>query len=184
MYVVYILLSLYIQAWRGPSTGAAAQAVPSAQLLPDGFSAFGNFEVLSVREESDEDVVRIRKRADDPEDCDENDCLTYSGWAEEGKVGNSFEDPITGYFADPDVVPGKRSELEERDGFLEERDGFLKERDGLEERAEPKQGVPLCKDIMFDGKPAPGIPIYSLEWPTPSSKIDVRTSSTFINSGL
>jgi hypothetical protein len=177
MYAIHVLFFLYIHSLCGPSAGAAAQAVPSAQLLPDGFSAFGNFEVLSAHEEGDEDVVRIRKRANDPEDCEENDCLTYSGWAEEGKVGNSFEDPIVNDFPDPDVMPGKRSEWEERDGFLEPRDG-------LEERGEPKQGVPLCKDIQFDGKAAPGIPIYSLEWPTPSSKIDVCTSSAVSDSGL
>jgi hypothetical protein len=159
MYAIHVLLSFYIHSLCGPLTGAAAQAVPSAQLLPDGFSAFGNFEVLSTHEDGDEDVVRIRKRANDPEDCDENDCLTYSGWAEEGKVGNSFVDDMQGDFADP-----------------------LEKRSQLEERSDPKTGTPPCKDIWFDGNPAPGIPIYSLEWPTPSSKIDVRTSSILINS--
>jgi hypothetical protein len=167
MYGIYVLSFLYIHYLYGPSTGAAAQAVPSAQLLPDGFSAFGDFEVLSVHEEGDEDVVKIRKRANDPEDCDENDCLTYSGWAEDGRVDNSFVDDIVDYFPDPDPTR-KRSEVEETDK--------------LEKRESLKTGTKPCLGIQFDGKQAPGIEIFSLAWPSPASTIDVRTSSPLLDS--
>ncbi len=60
----------------------AFQAASGAQQLPDGIFAPNTYEVLSIREEGDEDVVRLRKRGDQ-EDCS-TDCLDYSGWSEDG----------------------------------------------------------------------------------------------------
>jgi hypothetical protein len=86
----------------GPSYGATSQAVTSAQLLPDGFSAFGDYEILSVHEEDDEDVIKIRKRASE-DDCSENDRLEYSGWRDDGNVGDRFEDETVNDFPVPDT---------------------------------------------------------------------------------
>lgn len=63
---------------------AAADPLASAELLPNDFFALGDYEVLSVHEDGDEDVVRIRKRAGD-EEC-ESDCMGYSGWTEDGRM--------------------------------------------------------------------------------------------------
>jgi hypothetical protein len=86
MHTTHIVSSLYlcIIALFSLFHGVAptTDAVPSAQLLPDGFFAFGNYEVLSTHERGDEDVVHIRKRAEG-DDCG-SDCLTYSGWQENG----------------------------------------------------------------------------------------------------
>ena len=74
---------IYIHALIGLCNGAApAEAIPSAQLLPDSFFALHDYEVLSVHEEAEQDVVRIRKRAD-KKDC-ESDCISYSGWTDDG----------------------------------------------------------------------------------------------------
>jgi hypothetical protein len=84
MLSIYILnLSLHILTLCRPSCADATLSVPSAQLLPDGFHALGDFEVLSARQEGDEDIVHIRKRAD--EDCT-SDCLDYSGWTDDGHM--------------------------------------------------------------------------------------------------
>jgi hypothetical protein len=141
-----------------PSYGATSQAVPSAQLLPDGFSTFGDYEIPSVLEEDDEDVVKIRKRASE-DDCSESDRLEYSGWRENGNVGDRFEDETVNDIPDPDTEQRRRGLLEAR----------------------AKEGVSACKDMMFDGSPAPGIPIYSPEWPSPD-KLEVCTPKKFSHS--
>ena len=86
---------------------AATETVSSAHLLPDSFSAFGDYEVLSVKQDHEEDVVRIRKRAGE-EDCS-TDCLDYSGWTEDGRMHCENEDVPS------EDVPDKRSILEKRD---------------------------------------------------------------------
>jgi hypothetical protein len=60
-------------------------------MLPDGLVALNDYEVLSVSEEGDEDVVRLRKRVDQAE-C-QTDCLDYSGWSQSGTMECSNEDP-------------------------------------------------------------------------------------------
>jgi hypothetical protein len=100
MYAISLLLSLYIHTLCGPSHGAVSQAVPSVQLLPDGFLALGDYEVLSAHEEGDEDIVHIRKR--DDTDCEESDCWTYSGWSEDRLLERCNEG---------DDAPDKRSLL-------------------------------------------------------------------------
>ncbi|KAF2749771.1 hypothetical protein M011DRAFT_511825 [Sporormia fimetaria CBS 119925] len=54
--------------------------------------SFNNFEVLSVREEGDENVIHIRQGATESQTCD-NDCMTYSGWESDGvmKCESSIE---------------------------------------------------------------------------------------------
>jgi hypothetical protein len=103
MHMNYLLLSLYIHTLCGIFCNVFAEAIPSAQLLPDGFSAFGNYEVLSVHDEGDEDIVRIRKRAEQ-EDC-LSDCIDYSGWTENGLMQCGAGD------VDGEAVPVKRSLL-------------------------------------------------------------------------
>jgi hypothetical protein len=75
MHALQFTLFIYIHALLA----TAFESVPSAQLLPDPFALRG-YEVLSVREEGDEDVVHIRKRGED--DCDDvvSDCAGYTGW--------------------------------------------------------------------------------------------------------
>jgi hypothetical protein len=90
MHAIHFMLSTYIYTLFVLSYGAAAEAVPNAQLLPDGFFSFGDYEVLSVREEGDEDIVQIRKRTEES-DC-LSDCLDYSGWTESGTMQCSAED--------------------------------------------------------------------------------------------
>jgi len=101
MHALHLILFIYIHALIGLCHGAAAaEAMPSAQLLPDSFFALHDYEVLSVHEEAEQDVVRIRKRAD-KKDC-ESDCISYSGWtddglmqceADEGEPENEPDDP-------------------------------------------------------------------------------------------
>tara|TARA_R110002003_G_scaffold9_6_gene394 strand:+ start:630 stop:977 length:348 start_codon:yes stop_codon:yes gene_type:complete len=84
MLSIYILnLSLHILTLCRPFCADATPSDPITQIFPDGFHALGDFEVLSVNQEGDEDVVHIRKRAD--EDCT-SDCLDYSGWTDDGHM--------------------------------------------------------------------------------------------------
>jgi hypothetical protein len=110
MYAIYIVLSFCIFTLCEASTEPVLGIVPSVSLLPDGFSALGNYEVLSIHEEADEDVVRIRKRVDE-EDCG-SDCLNFSSWeeSEHMECKNENED------IDPEDEDGlaKRSRLETR----------------------------------------------------------------------
>jgi hypothetical protein len=55
----------------------STKAVPSAQLLPNGSHALGEYDVVSIREEDDEDVVQLRKRVN--QEDSPTDCLDYSG---------------------------------------------------------------------------------------------------------
>jgi hypothetical protein len=82
MRTIYFLLSLCVYTICEVSLQSAAGIVPTVQLLPEGFSALRDYEVLSVHQEADEDVVRIRKRAEE-QDCG-SDCLNYSGWTDSG----------------------------------------------------------------------------------------------------
>jgi hypothetical protein len=94
MHTSHIVSSLYLCIFALLSifhgVVSTIDAVPSAQLLPDGFFAFGNYEVLSTHERGDEDVVHIRKRAEEG-NC-KSDCLTYSGWEEDGIMRCEPED--------------------------------------------------------------------------------------------
>jgi hypothetical protein len=106
MYAIYVVLSFCIFTLCEASTEPVLRIVPNVDLLPDGFSALGDYEVLSVDEEADEDVVRIRKRADE-EECG-SDCLDYSGWTEDGHM------ECEGEVADSEDVLDKRFALEKR----------------------------------------------------------------------
>jgi hypothetical protein len=66
MRTIYFLLSLCVYTICEVSLQSAAGIVPTVQLLPEGFSALRDYEVLSVHQEADEDVVRIRSRTVDP----------------------------------------------------------------------------------------------------------------------
>ncbi|KAF2824664.1 hypothetical protein CC86DRAFT_353149 [Ophiobolus disseminans] len=85
MHTLHLTLSvslLSISTLYGASHGfAAAEGVPSAQLLPDGFFGLDKYEVLSMHQDGEEDVVHIRKRAGD-DDCG-SDCMAYSGFSED-----------------------------------------------------------------------------------------------------
>lgn len=82
MHLLYFFLYIFIHRLCHPSSVFAADVFTAAQLLPNDFFAFDDYEVLSVREEVDEDVIHIRKRADQ-DDC-LNDCMSYSGWRKDG----------------------------------------------------------------------------------------------------
>ena len=90
---------------------AAAESIPSAQPLPGGFFGLEKFEVLSVREEGDEDVVHIRQRAGQ-DDCG-TDCLDYSGWAEDGLM-ECAPDDVDAEDTAGDNVPEKEVLLKKR----------------------------------------------------------------------
>jgi hypothetical protein len=77
MYRTHLLyLSLYIYTLCASSYGTATDNLASALLLPNSLTAFSNYKVLSVRQESDKDVIQIRRRAEE-KDC-ETDCMTYT----------------------------------------------------------------------------------------------------------
>jgi len=86
MFTVSLLSLIYIVITSNTIyVSADAQAVHSAQLLPDGFlAAFGDYEILSMRKDGEEDIVHVRKRAED-KDC-QTDCMNYSGWTENGQM--------------------------------------------------------------------------------------------------
>jgi hypothetical protein len=82
MHALQFTLFIYLHALSSLYHRATAfESVPSVQLLPDPFALRG-YEVLSVREEGDEDVVHIRKRGED--DCKDPvaDCAGYTSWAD------------------------------------------------------------------------------------------------------
>ncbi|KAH7346961.1 hypothetical protein BKA66DRAFT_433113 [Pyrenochaeta sp. MPI-SDFR-AT-0127] len=108
MHIIHFLLSMYICTLCNPLHVAATDAVSSAQLLPDDLFAFNHYEVLSIREEGDEDVVRIRKRAGQ-EDCG-TDCLDYSGWTENELMNCDVENVDAEDTAGEDV-PGENTKL-------------------------------------------------------------------------
>lgn len=64
------------------------------------------YEILSIHEDGDEDIVRLKKRASES-DCG-TDCLSYSGWEEDGVMNCDDED------ADEDGLPEKRAMLLKR----------------------------------------------------------------------
>ncbi|KAH8711916.1 hypothetical protein GQ44DRAFT_776460 [Phaeosphaeriaceae sp. PMI808] len=104
MHTIQILFYICLYKLRGLIHEVTAEATPNLQLFPQDLFAFGNYEILNVRNEGDEDVVHIRKRAGQ-EDCG-TDCLDYSGWTENGLMqceDNEGED-----------VPEKRALLEKR----------------------------------------------------------------------
>lgn len=81
---------------------AATGALHHTRLLDDGLFPLGDYEILGAYEEGEEDVVRIRKRAND--DC-ETDCLNYSGWEEDEQMhcnGENAGDESTTIDASPD----------------------------------------------------------------------------------
>jgi hypothetical protein len=181
MHAHYILLSFYIHTLRGPSSAAATAeevSVPSAQLLPEGFSAFGDYEILSSHTENDEDVVRMRKRVDD--DCDGTDCLTYTSWDPKGVYDCREEDegvPGDGYVWDSDYSssdqpdssdPDSSSHESESESSDEEKPGspmsLGSKRSNLEKRA--KTGEPPCVGVKVDGVAREGIPLMSPGWGT------------------
>ena len=50
----------------------------------DSFFRFHKLDVLNVTQNGDEDIIHLERRADE---CDDGtDCLTYSGWADNGEL--------------------------------------------------------------------------------------------------
>ncbi|KAF1830451.1 hypothetical protein BDW02DRAFT_608730 [Decorospora gaudefroyi] len=95
MLALRLILCIFISTFSRPSSAKSVRdAVPNAQLMPDRFSAFDDYEVLNVYEEGDEDVVHIRKRVDDDDEECENDCLNYSSLNENGFMQCIPEDDI------------------------------------------------------------------------------------------
>lgn len=82
MHTKHYFLIFYLSNFCHAFQEAAPGSLSSPHLLPDAFFSLNDYEVLSVREESDEDVIHVRKRAGD-ENCG-TDCLTYSGWESDG----------------------------------------------------------------------------------------------------
>jgi hypothetical protein len=68
---------------------ATTEALDRAHLVHDDLFPLSDYEVLDAFEEGDEDVVRIRKRANN--DC-ETDCLNYSGWEVDEQMHCDEED--------------------------------------------------------------------------------------------
>ncbi|KAH7075650.1 hypothetical protein BKA63DRAFT_603011 [Paraphoma chrysanthemicola] len=132
-------LLLYINTLCYSSFGSAADIAAIPQILPESFTPFGDFEVVSVRQVGDEDIVQIRRRATE-QDC-ETDCMTYTSWTDSGV--HQCDDP-----AEDAVMPEKRSRLEKRrkDSKICEDALFTKD----------------PKDIMS------GFNIYSPNWPNPT----------------
>jgi hypothetical protein len=93
MHGIYFLLSLCVYKICEASSQSVTGVIPRLQLLPDDFSALGDYEVMSVHQEADEDIVRIRKRVDE-EDCG-SDCLNYSGWTESRRMECKDETPTS-----------------------------------------------------------------------------------------
>jgi hypothetical protein len=60
-----------------------------ANLIPNGFSALRDYEVLEVRQEEHEDVVFLRKRGNT--DCD-TDCFAYSAWTDDSVCSSTAEE--------------------------------------------------------------------------------------------
>lgn len=118
MHKVILTLLLCLRTVHSFTYEAAVDNIPSAYLLPGGFSALGDYEVLSIREEDDEDVVRIRKRAGQ-EECG-SDCMEYSGWTEDRRMHCVDENETTNDVDDEEIgdecpaAPGRRSLFEKR----------------------------------------------------------------------
>jgi hypothetical protein len=84
---------------------AGVEVASSAQLLSDGFLAFGNYEVLSTHEDGEEDIVHIRKRAE-KKNC-ETDCMNCSGWTDDGKMNCPSEGDNEDF--EPEDMSGNRA---------------------------------------------------------------------------
>jgi hypothetical protein len=117
MHSIHVILYVSVSIFSYSKYPAAlADVVPSAQLMPEGLAAFGNFDVLSVRHDGDEDVVHLLQRGEGDSDCD-SDCLTYSAFSDDevmkcrGDVGvNEFEPELPGNLDDDvDAETKKRS---------------------------------------------------------------------------
>lgn len=111
MHTFHLLLPICIYMLCEVVHKASAEAVPHAQLSPDGFFALNEYEVLDTREEGNEDIVHIRRRAGQ-EDC-ETDCLGYSGWTENGLMQCDAEN-VDAEDTAGEAVPEKRALLEKR----------------------------------------------------------------------
>jgi hypothetical protein len=72
----YLLFLCTIPLGLSPCA-AGSELVENAPIYANGFLSLNDYEILSVHDEGEEDVVRLRKRAD--EDCG-TDCMNYSGW--------------------------------------------------------------------------------------------------------
>jgi len=90
MDLLYLILYLYVHTLSHLTCRAAATSSSNSQLLQNDVFALDDYEVLSFREEGDEDIVHIRKRTDQ-DDCF-NDCMSYSGWTDDGTMQCEPED--------------------------------------------------------------------------------------------
>jgi hypothetical protein len=134
-------LSVYALLRANLNALASAEVVQSNSLLPEGLGldSFGKFDIISVHSEGDEDVVRLRKRGN--EDCNDTDCLVYSGWepSERQVCENANED----------------------DNILER--SILQRRD--------RKDSELCEGVRLPGQlnPEPGFGIFGPTWRTTSA---------------
>ncbi|KAI8935007.1 hypothetical protein NX059_008673 [Plenodomus lindquistii] len=117
------------------SFGAASETAQDPQLLSDSSFVLEDYEILSFHGESDEDVIHLRKRVDE-EQC-ATDCLTYSGWSEDGLMQCEPED-------------------ESSEDALEAR--YLVERGR-------KSTTPICGSLLNAGVPQTPINLISPTWP-------------------
>jgi hypothetical protein len=136
----------------------SAEAVRSIELLPDGLGLgpFGDFEILSHHEDGDEDVYHIRKRAgNNNNDCRSSDCLNYSAWSENEKMGWDDEPDTEDTITDSEGENFKKRSLKKRDR---------------------KQTKNMCGDVALpDGTKIPqgGITLDSPTWPGTEKLVEV-----------
>jgi hypothetical protein len=158
---VTTLLLLHSFSRHQSSLFASAGSVGSIDLLPDlGLDSLGDFEILSRHVDGDEDVIHIRKRADSNNggDCGKSNCLSYSGWTDNGKMVPEGTDL-------PELpIPT----LEERS--FEKRD-----------RKTPMKGV-CAGTALGDGQNVPdnAITISSPTWPDLDTLEEVRAPYTVL----
>jgi hypothetical protein len=100
----YLPSTYYIFAFCFARHSAATESISNAYALSDPVLALHNYEILSIRDQGDEDVVRLRRRTD--QDC-ETDCLNYSGWEEDGQMHHD-EDTTDDDETEDDKVVDKR----------------------------------------------------------------------------
>jgi hypothetical protein len=130
MLIVHLILSIQIYTFCRLFRGVnALEAVSRAQLLPDGFFALGDYDVLSTRQEGDEDVVHIRKRED--EDCG-TDCIEYNS---ETLNSDCIAD-------DEDTEDADKEDADKEDADTE---------DALEKRAKGKGKGRKSPECVFQG---------------------------------
>ncbi|EAT79447.2 hypothetical protein SNOG_13120 [Parastagonospora nodorum SN15] len=90
MHINHCLAFIHLFMFCGAFHEVTSGAISSPDILRDELFSINAYEVLSVHEDGDEDVVHLRKRAD--KDGCQSDCLSYSGWEEDELMKPSHED--------------------------------------------------------------------------------------------